>query len=137
MRKGKWTLKLTTIAALIFGLSFPAMALLDDKFEKELKKEAGAVKLAREAKRGGYDLVTTEELKQWIDRGRQMVIVDTMPYEDSYKKMHLPGAVQFLFPIPDMNTWNSQLTDGKTQEDFLQMLGDDKTRIIVIYCGCI
>jgi rhodanese-related sulfurtransferase len=64
-----------------------------------------------------------------------MVIVDTMPYEDSYKKMHVPGAVQFLFPIPDMNTWDSQQTDGKTQEDFLQMLGDDKTQIIVIYCG--
>ena len=135
MGEGKWMLKLTTIAALIFGLSFPAMALFDNKFEKEVEKEAGAVKLAREAKRGGYDLVTTEELKQWIDSGRQMVIVDTMPYEESYKKMHLPGAVQFLFPIPGMNTWNSRQTDGKTQEDFLQVLGHDKTQTIVIYCG--
>jgi thiosulfate/3-mercaptopyruvate sulfurtransferase len=63
------------------------------------------------------------------------VIVDTMPYEASYKKAHVPGAVQFLFPIPDMNAWNTAETDGKTQEDFAKLLGPDKEKTIVIYCG--
>ena len=135
MHTGKWMLKLTMIGALVFGLACPAMALFENKFEKEVEKEAGAVKLIREVHRGGYDLVTTGELKKWIDGGKEMVIVDTMPYEDSYKKMHVPGAVQFLFPIPDMDAWDTTETEGKTQDDFNQMLGSDKDKTIVIYCG--
>lgn len=130
-------LKLVTYPLLVFfliiGLSTPTMA--KNKFKKEVDIETGAVKLVREVQRGGYDLVTTAELKQWIDKGNDMVIVDTMPFADSYKKQHVPGALQFLFPIPDMKEWNSQETDGKTKEDFAKMLGDDKEKLIVIYCG--
>ncbi len=135
MRTGKWMLKLAMVGVLVFGLAVPAMAVFENKFEKEVEKEAGAVKLVREVQRGGYDVVTTTELKQRIDGGKDMVIVDTMPYEDSYKKMHVPGAVQFLFPIPDMNAWDPQATDGKTQEDFINLLGADKEKPVVIYCG--
>ena len=131
----KWVLKLTIIGAVVAGLACPAMAMFDNKFEKEVEKETGAVKLVREVQRGGYDLVTTEELKGWIDSGKDMVIVDTMPYEASYKKEHVPGALQFLFPIPDMNQWDTKETDGKTQEDFIKLLGPDKEKTIVIYCG--
>lgn len=135
MGKGKWMLKLAVIGFLIVGLACPAMALFDNKFAKEVEKEAGAVKLVREVQRGGYDLVTTEELKGWIDSGKDMVLVDTMPYEASYKKEHVPGALQFLFPIPDMNQWDTKETDAKTQDDFIEMLGPDKDKTIVIYCG--
>ena len=128
-------LKLMIVSVLVIGLAVPAMAFLDNKFEKEVEKEAGAVKLAREIQRGGYDVVTTEELKKWIDSGKDMVIVDTMPYEDSYKKNHVPGAVQFLFPIPDMNQWDINETDGKSQDDFIKLLGSDKDKPIVVYCG--
>jgi rhodanese-related sulfurtransferase len=100
-----------------------------------VEKEAGAVKLVREVQRGGYDVVTTEELKKWIDTGKDMVIVDTMPFEDSYKKMHVPGAVQFLYPIPEMSQWDNKKTDGKSKEDFAALLGQDKNKTIVIYCG--
>jgi rhodanese-related sulfurtransferase len=64
-----------------------------------------------------------------------MLIVDTMPYEASYKKQHVPGAVQFLFPIEEMSDWNMQATEGKTMEDFAALLGNDKDRRVVIYCG--
>jgi len=84
----KLMLKLMIMGVLVVGLAVPAMAFLDNKFEKEVEKEAGAVKLVREVQRGGYDVVPTEELKKWIDSGKDMVIVDTMPYEDSYKKQH-------------------------------------------------
>lgn len=131
----KLMLKLMIVSVLVIGLAVPAMAFLDNKFEKEVEKEAGAVKLAREIQRGGYDVVTTEELKKWIDSGKDMVIVDTMPYEDSYKKNHVPGAVQFLFPIPDMNQWDINETDGKSQDDFIKLLGSDKDKPIVVYCG--
>ena len=131
----KWVLKMTTIGAVILGLTCPAMAFLDNKFEKEVEKEAGAVKLVREVQRGNYDLVTTDELKKWIDSGKEMVIVDTMPYEASYTKAHVPGAEQFLFPIPEMNEWDTKETDGKSQEDFVKLLGGDKNKTIVVYCG--
>ena len=98
----------TVMGILVFGLAAPAGAFLENKFEKEVAKEAGAVKLIREVQRGGYDVVTTEELKKWIDSGKDMVIVDTMPFEASYKKGHVPGAKQFLFPIPDMQIMGYQ-----------------------------
>ena len=135
MRVFKLMLKLMIVSVLVIGLAVPAMAFLDNKFEKEMEKESGAVKLVREVQRGGYDVVATEELKKWIDSGKDMVIVDTMPYEDSYKKIHVPGAVQFLFPIPDMNQWDINETDGKSLDDFIKLLGSDKDKPIVVYCG--
>lgn len=135
MRTCKSVLKMFLFAGLAAWMAAPAGAFADDKFEKEVKKETEAVKLVREVQRGGYDVVTTEELKKWIDSGEDILIVDTMPYEDSYKKQHVPGAVQFLFPIPDMMEWNTKETDGKTLEDYKKLLGNNKDKRIVIYCG--
>ncbi len=133
MRLFESMFKLLIAGVLVFGLAGTATA--KNKFEKEVEKETGAVKLVREVQQGHYDTVTTEELKQWIDAGKEMIVVDTMPYKDSYKKGHVPGAVQFLFPIPALTTWNTRETDGKTQEDFIKLLGSDKEKPIVIYCG--
>ncbi|WP_163337679.1 rhodanese-like domain-containing protein [Desulfopila sp. IMCC35008] len=107
----------------------------NSKFEKEVATEASAVKLVREVQRGGYNVITTEELKQAIDSGEDMLVIDTMPYEASYKKNHIPGAKQFLFPIPDMNEWDTNETGGKTVEEFKALLGDDKDKKIIVYCG--
>lgn len=106
-----------------------------DKFAQEVEKEKGAVKLVREILRGDYGIITTDELKAKIDANEDMVIVDTMPYEASYKKNHVPGAVQFLFPIPDMNEWDNAETDGKSPADYEALLGPDKDKLIVVYCG--
>lgn len=127
--------KQMVLVMLVAGIASPAMSFWDNKFEKEVQTEAAAVKLTREVRTGGYDVVTTEELKKWIDSGKEMVVVDSMPYEDSYKKMHVPGAVQFLFPIPEMNTWDPAETAGRSPEDFRKLLGTDKDKLIVIYCG--
>lgn len=133
MRIFKSLLNLSLTAVLVFGLAIPVSA--KNRFEQEVETEAEAVKLVLDVRRGGYDLVTTEDLKRWIDGGKAMLIVDTMPFEESYKKMHVPGAVQFLFPIPDMNEWDAKETGGKTEEEFIKLLGDDKEKSIVFYCG--
>ncbi|OGQ96279.1 MAG: sulfurtransferase [Deltaproteobacteria bacterium RIFOXYD12_FULL_57_12] len=119
----------------LFSSATGAFAFGENKFEKELEKEKEAVKLTREVVKGGYDLVTTEELKSWIDAGKDMLIVDIMPFEDSYKKTHIPGARQFLFPINEMAAWDVKETDSKTQEDFAALLGPDKDRVLIFYCG--
>ncbi len=99
MRMFKLMLKLMIVSMVVFGLAGPAMALFDDKFEKELEKEKGAVKLVREVQRGGYDVVTTEELKKQIDSGKDMVIVDAMPFKDSYKNSMCRERCSFCFPF--------------------------------------
>ena len=70
-------------------LSSPVLAAWGSK---EMDTEKIAVTFAREVERGGYKIVTTEELKGWIDQKKEMLIIDTMPFEDSYKKQHVPGA---------------------------------------------
>ena len=123
------------VLTLLITLTLVSPAMAKNKFEKEVEKEAGAVKLLREAQRGGYAVVTTEELKKWIDTGKDMIVVDTMPYESSYKKGHIPGAKQFLFPIPVMRGWDVKETGGMSKNDFETLLGPDKNKTIVIYCG--
>jgi thiosulfate/3-mercaptopyruvate sulfurtransferase len=123
------------VLVLLAGFSDSAQA--KNKFEKELEKEAGAIKLAREMTQGQYGLITTEELKKLIDSGKAVLIIDTMPYEASYKKAHIPGAKNFLFPIPVMNEWNNGETGGKTLEDYRAFLGPDQEKLIVVYCGFI
>jgi thiosulfate/3-mercaptopyruvate sulfurtransferase len=132
MRSMKHLVTLTLTALMLVLFCGAASA---DKFTDEVEKEQGAVKLVREVQRGGYDLITTAELKKLIDESKDMLIVDTMPLEESYKKMHVPGAKQFLFPIPDMKAWDVKETSGKTEKDFIALLGPDKDKTIVFYCG--
>ena len=125
----------TLVGILVMGFSSPAFAFLDNKFNKEVKKETGAVKLVREVQKGGYDVVKTNELNTWINEKKEMIIIDTMPYEASYKKNHIPGAFQFLFPIPDLNQWDAKEPGAKSQAEYEKLLGPDKNKTIVVYCG--
>lgn len=112
-----------------------AYAFGGSKFKTEVEKEAGAVKLVREVAHGGYDVITTAELGDLKASGEDILIIDTMPFEASYKKNHVPGAVQFLFPIPEMKEWSSEETAGKSKEEFMRLLGDNKDKKIIVYCG--
>ncbi len=97
---------------------------------KELATETSGVTLSREASRGGYKLVTTPELKAWIDQKKPMLIIDTMPLNDSYKKQHVPGAVHYEFPIPEVKEM-----DDAARAKFEKFLGPDKDKTLVFYCG--
>ncbi|NQT68079.1 MAG: rhodanese-like domain-containing protein [Desulfobacteraceae bacterium] len=132
MQRIKSMFTLAVLGMCILGLSTASLAA--DKFEKEVEKEKGAVKLIREVQRGGYDIITAAELKNLIDSGQDILVVDTMPYK-AYKKIHVPGAKQFLFPIPEMGAWDTKETDGKSKKDYEALLGADKHKTIIIYCG--
>jgi thiosulfate/3-mercaptopyruvate sulfurtransferase len=133
MRLVQGFLRVLILGVFVIGVSSAAHA--KDKFELEMEKDMEAVKLLHDAKAGGYEVINTEEFKKLIDSRKDVLVVDTMPYADSYKKEHVPGAKQFLFPIPIMDKWDTKETDGKTQEDFAKFLGDNKDKTIVFYCG--
>jgi rhodanese-related sulfurtransferase len=127
MLKGKLVLVWLVAMAFVLGIAGSSFGAWGTQ---ELETEKIAVTFAKEVARGGYGIVTTTELKSWIDAQKPMLIVDNMPYEDSYKKEHVPGAVPFVLPIPEMTAM-----DDKTKADFLKMLGPDKDRLLVFYCG--
>jgi thiosulfate/3-mercaptopyruvate sulfurtransferase len=113
--------------AFIFGMAGASLAAWGTK---ELETEKIAVNLVRDVARGGYGIVTTQELKGWVDQNKSMLIIDTMPYADSYVKQHIPGAVSMVFPIPEMTK-----LDDNTKAALEKLLGPDKNRLVVFYCG--
>lgn len=126
------------ILALALLVLLAPTARAGNMFEEEVLNDKYAVlgaNLAMQAMAGGYKYVDLPTLKKWMDDKKDMLIIDTMPLEDSYKKAHIPGAKQFLFPIPDMAAWDAKETDGKSQADYEALLGADKNKTIVIYCG--
>jgi rhodanese-related sulfurtransferase len=127
MMKRKAVLGVALCLALVFGFAGAALAAWG---AKELETEKVAVTFAAEVARGGYKVVATQELKAWVDQKKPILIVDTMPFEASYKKQHVPGAVQMEFPIPEMTK-----LDDQTKAALEKLLGPDKNRLIVFYCG--
>jgi thiosulfate/3-mercaptopyruvate sulfurtransferase len=118
------------IMAVVFMFCLSGKAFALEWGTKELENEKLAVAFSNQISKGGYKIVTTEELKGWIDKKEPMLIVDTMPFEDSYKKQHIPGALQMEFPLEEMKEM-----DAGTKEKFEKLLGPNKDRKIVFYCG--
>jgi rhodanese-related sulfurtransferase len=126
---------LAVLVAVSLLAATTAGAFAKDMFEEEVDKEALSVKLARETVAGGYPLASAEELKMMLDEKKPLLVVDTMPFEASYKKEHVAGAVSFEFPIEPMDQWDTAKTGGKSPQDFEKLLGPDKKKLIVFYCG--
>jgi len=121
---------ISAIAAMATVTSILFFSGCDKPKPKELDNEQVAVNFAREVLRGRYHIVKTEELKGWMDSKKEMLIVDTMPYDESYKKNHIPGAMQILFVIPEM-----EKIEKAKEGELLKLLGDDKERTVIFYCG--
>lgn len=126
--RGRLAAGVVLAAGIVLGAAGTAPAI--DWGRKELSNEQIAVKVARETVTGGYELVLTDELKGWVDAKKPMLIVDTMPKKDSYDKEHIPGAVQHEFPIEEMKEMPAD-----RQAAYAKLLGDDRGRLIVVYCG--
>ena len=84
-----------TLMASLIAASFALGGCGDNQFEQETKLEQAAVQLSLETQQGGYQLLTVAELKTRMDKGEALVIIDTMPFEDSYKKEHIQGGQEF------------------------------------------
>jgi hypothetical protein len=79
-----------------------------------------------EARKGGYGLVTTDELWEHYRKGSQeLLLVDTRQ-EWEYRTGHIDGAVNF----PMEPTWWSR---WRKKSDLESLLGPDKHRFLVFY----
>lgn len=119
----------TLILSLATGCSAAGNSVGTAKDGNEVKIEAAAIKLVNAVEKGGYELVNTENLNGWLEAGEDMVIIDTMP-ADFFAKGHIPTAVNAVMP-------KTGLADATDQEkaDFAALLGENKDKKIVIYCG--
>ncbi len=122
--------KCAVFVCLFISLAFLSATAMVWAADKELENEKIAVKFAREVERGGYKVITTQELKNWIDQKKDMLIVDTMP-PDNFKTQHIPGAVNSEIQRQPELTQMSE----KMRADFTRLLGPNKDRTIVFYCG--
>ncbi len=106
-----------------------------NKFQQELQTEEAAIKLTRETIDGQYEIISTSALKDLLASDQEIVLVDAMPAAASYDKGHIAGAVNFEFPKEVIDQWNQETMGERRQEDYAQLLGDDKQKPVVVYCG--
>ncbi len=81
-----------------------------------------------EAETDGYSLVSINDLKKLYESKKPFLIIDTRT-EYEYNEGYLPDAVTFEFNPGD----KLQLKPEK-KKAFLELLGPDKDRKIIIYC---
>jgi rhodanese-related sulfurtransferase len=95
----------------------------------EIPIENATVKFASDIKDGGYGIVTTEELKRWVDEGKKMTIISALPAAEDKEFGILPSAVNAAMPKTE-----KELTKA-AKDSLIKTAGVDKDKTIVIYCG--
>lgn len=126
--KSKWFL-FSAFCCAILSLLFLSPTNGSCSNINEVETEKIAVDLVRDVQKGGYGIVRTDELKQWMDQKKDILVICTSPAE-GYKKGHYPDAVNFEFPIPELKDMSEE-----QKAAFVALLRPDKDRILVFYCG--
>ena len=93
------------------------------------------MKLHRETVSGKYELISTADLKKLLESDESIILVDAMPAESSFNKGHISGAINFDFPKEVMKSWDEKSMGKRTKADYEKLLGDDKSKTVVVYCG--
>jgi thiosulfate/3-mercaptopyruvate sulfurtransferase len=95
----------------------------------EVPIESAAVKFISDVKDGGYKVVDTAGLKKWLDEGKKITIISTLPASDDKALGKLPSALNAMIPKTEQ-----ELTPAD-KDNLLKVAGSDKEKTIVIYCG--
>lgn len=95
----------------------------------EIPIEKAAVKFAADTRPGAYKVVTTEELKKWLDEKKPLTLLSALPPEEDAAFGVLPGAVNSMIPKTE-----GEVTPAD-RERLLRAAGPDKARPVVLYCG--
>lgn len=95
----------------------------------EVPIESATVKFVSDVKDGGYKIVDTAGLKKWLDEGKKITIISTLPASDDKTLGKLPSALNAMIPRTEQ-----ELTPAD-KDNLLKVAGSDKEKTIVIYCG--
>ena len=115
----KKTILLSTLFFLF--ISYPVQGQLKDGSD-------AYDKIVAEAKKGGYQLITPEELKnEYLKDPAAFFLVDTRQ-EWSYQMQHIQGALHIDFAP----TWWNQYSP-MTRSEMKKLLGPDKNKKVVFY----
>lgn len=95
----------------------------------EIPIEKATVKFVADVKDGGYKPIDTEELKKWLDEGKDVMIISSLPPSDDKAIGTLPGALNSSLPKTE-----KELTAAE-KDNLLKVAGADKQKTIVVYCG--
>lgn len=118
---------LMAIAALI-SLAGCAAPLGTSPRGLELPIETAALKLSSDLQEGGYRAVATAELKRWLDEGKALTLISTIPYLEEREAGVMPGAQHAAMPFSDAELM------PEDREHMLMAAGPDKNRTLVVYC---
>ena len=102
---------------------------MEKRLAGQVPIEKAAIKFSSDVKEGGYKVVTTDELKKWIDEGKNIVIISTLPVNDDRALGILPGSLNAAMPKTEKD-----LTP-EDKEHLFKVAGNDKERNLVVYCG--
>ena len=95
----------------------------------EVAIEKAAIKFVSDVNEGKYKVLSVEGLNTWVGEKKDMIIIDTMP-ADNFSKGRVPGALNAELP----KTVMADVTDAQ-KAAFIKLLGQDKNKTIVVYCG--
>jgi thiosulfate/3-mercaptopyruvate sulfurtransferase len=95
----------------------------------EVPIEKAAVKFSSDVKDGGYKIVGTDELKKWLDEGKRLTIISTLPVADDREFGILPNAVNGAMPKSE-----KELTPTD-RDNLIKVAGVEKEKTVVVYCG--
>lgn len=95
----------------------------------EVPIEKAAVKFSADIKDGGYKIVSTDELKKWLDDGKKVTIISALPANEDKEFGILPAAINGAMPKSE-----KELT-AADKENLLKVAGPDKEKPVVVYCG--
>ncbi|UCD81063.1 MAG: rhodanese-like domain-containing protein [Desulfobacterales bacterium] len=119
MRNGKRTLLALAAIAVTVGVLWLTNRAV-------FPKEATWPDVVIEAEKGGYQLISTDDLWKRYNKGRGSLLVVDTRQEWEYRTGHIQGAVNF----PMEPTW---LARWRKKADLEKLLGEDKGRSIVFY----
>lgn len=122
-------LAVMTVAAL--ALSGCASSLGTSPKGLEIPIEKAALRFAADVKEGGYKIVATDELKRWLDDGKKMTILSSLPAADDRVFGILPGALNAAMPKSEREL------NPEDREILLRVAGSDKDYPLVVYCGSV
>jgi len=95
----------------------------------EVPIEQAALKFAEDVGANSYKVLSTDELKKWMDEGKEFTIVSSLPAEDDKKLGTISGAINGVMPKTE-----KELTKAN-EDNLLKAVGPDKEKTIVVYCG--